>query len=47
MKKEWQTIAGKVKSGLKLTEKEKAVYILYIASKEEAAEMLCTTRQSV
>lgn len=41
MKKEWQVIANKVKAGLKLTETEKAVYILFIASKEEAAQ-LCT-----
>lgn len=38
MKKEWQAIVGKVKAGIKLTEKEKAIYILYIASKEEAAQ---------
>lgn len=42
MKKEWQAIAEKVKFGLALTEKEKAIYILFIASTEEAAKMLCT-----
>lgn len=41
MKEEWKVIANKVKAGLKLTETEKAVYILFIASKEEAAKMLC------
>ena len=39
---EWKVIANKAKAGLPLTQKEKAVYILFIASKEEAAKMLCT-----
>lgn len=42
MKKEWQEISNKVKVGLKLTEKERAIYILFIASKEEAAKLACT-----
>lgn len=43
MKKEWEAIANRAKAGLPLSEKEKAIYILFIASKEEAAKMLCTT----
>lgn len=43
MKEEWQLIDSKVKIGLKLTEREKAIYILFIATKEEAAKMSCMT----
>ena len=42
MKEEWELINNKAKAGLPLTQKEKAVYILFIASKDEAAKMLCT-----
>lgn len=41
MKEEWKLIADKAKAGLPLTQKEKAIYILFIASKDEAAKMLC------
>ena len=42
MKEEWKLIADKAKAGLPLTQKEKSIYILFIASKDEAAKMLCT-----